>query len=192
MIRQCCGLLFLLAAFSLASCRSVNDTAGGNHEPLPEGWRLDDISEAEPAEPGQTPVFEAQGAYVLAWKISQEERPGSPLEECLLLKRFAKPDGEQRWVLAAVVRKPPQEKWRVRYVLAMMPRKVDMPSVCTSVYYRRTYQKCPTNGELYAFMDEFDWRLEPPKGWWLLRGQVCRDTWRDVIGEEPTRFFPPH
>ncbi len=72
-----------------------------------------------------------------------------------------------------------------------MPAQGGRPGYCLWVYHCRTYRSCPKNEQMYAFMDEFDCGVTPKAGWRLVKGWVCTDTWRAVIGQEPTRFFPP-
>ncbi len=143
---------------------------------LPEGWKLDEIASAAKSVADLT--------YVLAWKIEEDDRP-LRVENCLVLCQLEK----GRWSLMALFRHPKDEKpeWEQSrvHVTPEDPRRRG-----GYVWLSRTFDKRPSNKEVYDFMDEFRWRLGADEGFKLLGGKVCADTWEAVIKEKPTRLFP--
>ncbi len=155
---------------------------------LPSGWRLEDISRAVPAPDGPANQPVDGKVAVLAWKICQDARPFTT-EQALVLKEFSRPGTEPLWVIASVYQ-PVAGIWEISEIRYMMPSRGDSPGYCRWVRHCKTLGTRPRNKEIYDFMDEFKWILGSEEGWRLLGGQVCSETWRNVVGEAPTRTFP--
>jgi hypothetical protein len=176
-------VLVLSASCALASCRPDNGTPATD-DALPAEWRIEDIAAA--VRSPQT-HFSASGTYVLAWKETGRKEGAEPVftsAQCLVLKEFRTTDGKQLWVLAFVSSGFVRGTWREDFDYAM---RVD--GLCCQIPHRREFEKCPTNKDVYAFMDSFEWQLGPQTDSQIVRGRVCRDTWKRVIGAEPTRSF---
>jgi hypothetical protein len=190
----------LLAGVSLAivSCHStkpfdaveggIATHSVGELEPkLPDGWRLDAISRAVPGPDRNEDRAKLGTAHVLAWRVSQDDRPFT-VEHCLVLKEFSRHGADRHWVLASIYRHTTDE-WHLSFVSSLMMTK-GREMCCRTVRHCKSFDSPPRNKDVYAFMDEFDCGLAPGSGWKLVRGRVCTQTWRATIGEEPTRFFP--
>jgi len=192
------NLLVAVVSLAIASCQPSQPSPAvergiatrrfaGADPKLPNGWQLDAISSAVPDPDGDADWSAVGTVHVLAWKVSQDDRPIT-VERCLVLKEFAKPGAASRWVLASVCQARPGV-WFLSEVQYLTAPEGGQPRHCVWVRHCKTFEARPTNTDVYAFMDEFEWGLAPRPGWRLLRGRVCTEVWRSVIGAEPTRFF---
>jgi hypothetical protein len=147
---------------------------------LPTAWKLDEIKKAVlPSDPDCR-------AYVLAWKVVEDERP-LRVESCLVLTVHPKDDGSAWWTLTHLYRHPlaPKPEWEQSMVHVF--------DECggTWIIHRTTFDKQPTNKEIYGALgsDDVDWSFDRDKGWKRLGCRVCEKNWREAVGEKPTKFF---
>ena len=144
---------------------------------LPEGWKLDEIAKAAHPSAG------AANTCVLAWKIEEDDT--LRVEQCLVLCQLEK----GRWFLVALFRHPKAEE-RPEWERSRVHVTPDDPRMRGGwVWHYRSFDKRPSNKEIYESMDEFRWRLGADDGFKLLSAKVCTSTWEAAIQEKPTRFF---
>lgn len=150
-------------------------------DPLPKGWRIEEIAKA--AHPSAVP----KNTHVLVWKQNEDDRP-LLVEECLVLCRFPERNGQNSWFLVSLYRHP-RTKASNDWTLSMVhngPGFNGWPQGGWEYHYRG-FDKRPTSKEIYDFMDEIRWRLAAHDGFMLLGGAVCKTTWETVVREKPTR-----
>jgi hypothetical protein len=169
--------MIVLVSFCALGLAAAPPTVGANE--LPTSWRLDEIRKAASADPDCR-------AYVLAWKAVQDERP-LRVETCLVLTVHSNDDGSPYWRLSHLYRHP-------------LAKKPEWELSMTHVFDRNGglwFIHCaalrkPSNKEIYASLDfaNANWSFAHEKGWEVLDCRVCEKTWRQVVGEKPTKFFP--
>ena len=193
------NLLLSVVSLAIVSCQptkpfdavegGIATHSVGELEPkLPDGWRLDAISRKVPGPDRNEDQANLWTAHVLAWQVSQDDRPFT-VEECLVLKEFSRHGTDRHWVLASIYRHPPDACRHLSMVHHLLTATKGGAMNCRSVRHCKSFENQPHNKDVYAFMDEIDWGQAPVSGWKVVRGRICTSTWRTTIGEEPTRFF---
>jgi hypothetical protein len=147
---------------------------------LPRSWSIDEIAL-------QTPPYETPGrVYVLAWSITEDDRP-LRVESCLALKVLA--DG--RYGFAHLYRRPdqPADGWRIASTHVAADDPVNRPG--RWLIHTKLFDRRPTNREIYAAMklEELDWQFDLKPSWRFVGCGVCEQSWLEALGEKPTRFF---
>ena len=151
---------------------------------FPASWNVDEIlaALAKTGCPGPYSSGPKPQAHVLAWKTKEDHRPWY-VEECILWVHWMESNGRKHWTLAHLGRnpKPPPQGRGRGWELAIV---YDAP-----VAYYRVFDIPPTNQDVYMFCSDSWWEFGPDGGFRILDARVCVETWRQVIGEEPTKFF---
>jgi hypothetical protein len=152
---------------------------------FPASWKVDEIltALAKTGNPGpHSSVDPNPRAYILTWKIQEDDRPWYS-EECILWVHYQDSNRRKLWTLAHVARspKPPPQGWGSGWELAKV---YDAP-----VAYYRVFAWAPTNQDVYKFLHDSWWEFGPSDGFKTLEAGVCVETWREAIGEAPTEFF---
>lgn len=166
-----------LVAFAVlaAGCDAKNDPGQVAPSPdrLPSGWVVNDLASAAGDKSGPTDV------RVLVWQIMEDDRP-LYVESCVVWLHW-KDGRDYPWRLAHLYRHPkdqqPPPEWRLSMVW-------DVPYTS-----RQEFDHPPTNADVNQFLKDTWWKFEPEDRWRLLDAAVCVNTWREVIGEEPTKFY---
>jgi hypothetical protein len=173
-------LLVACTALPFAGCQR-----GSVPNELPRSWSLAEMTEA-------TPPYRVEGrVYALAWQVVEDERPVR-VESCLVLKVLEQEDGHGRWCLAHLYRRPDEEKpeWSVSMIHVTGKEGTRyFPGLW--IHHSKRFQDRPGNKELYASLapEEVGWSFEQEKGWKFVGCGVCEKSWREALGERPTRFF---
>jgi hypothetical protein len=183
---------FVLLNLCSHSSEAPDGTDSGNttqttvNDNLPKGWRIEEIAQAA------HPLCVPRDTHVLAWKSVEDERP-LRIDECLVLCCLKKDGREESWHLVSLYRHPRDgegAKWEVE-IVHMGPGYKGF-EMGAWVWHSERFANRPSNKEIYAFMDmdEFRWHLGADRGFKLLGGAICGDTWKAVVKETPTRDFP--
>lgn len=176
-----------IAAVVLLALCAASVTAAPRQKPVsnepPRSWDLDEIAR-------ETPTFAGGRVYVLAWTIMEDEDDRRlRVESCLVMRVLDKKEG---YCLAHLYRHPnnkkPQWELSMTHVMGAKGTK-DYPGQW--YIHTKCFEKRPGNKEVYGSLsfEEVDWTFECEKGCKLVDCGVCEKTWREVIGERPTRFF---
>ena len=147
--------------------------------------RLDDI-------PTRAPPYGKEGVvHVLAWKVMRGA-DGRRGEACLVMKVLEKDDGYGRWCLACLSRNPADKEpqWALTFA-HLLGEKGSKHFLGRWVLHAKRFKDRPGNKEIYdSFsIEEVNWSFELQAGIGLVGCGVCEESWKAVIGEEPTRFF---
>jgi hypothetical protein len=117
---------------------------------------------------------------ILLWKI-EKNKGNKLLESCILWFHYKDSYGRAKWGLAHVQRYPIRKNtlpiWGPYLVLGahQVPTEI--------------FEHPPTNREVYEFLNATWWKFTPREAFYLIDSSVCINTWRRVIGEEPTKFL---
>jgi hypothetical protein len=82
----------------------------------------------------------------------------------------------------------PEPKWEVGFEHNLVPLGGRFHDG-RFIKHSRSYSYRPSNVDVYAFMDEFWWKLRETGEGKVLKGAICKDAWLEAIGESPTRSF---
>jgi hypothetical protein len=171
--------MILLAAATPARAASKPAPCG-----YPSSWKLKEIAEAvSPSDPKGR-------AYVLAWKVVEDDRP-LRVESCLVLKELGA-DAGGGYFLAHLYRHPEDKKpeWNVSMTHVSGKEGTDVYPGMMYTHLDR-FATRPTNEEVYTALrfEEVNWTFEIEEGWKVIGSGVCEANWQEALGEKPTRFF---
>jgi hypothetical protein len=166
----------------IATGLSVSPQEHGVPNELPRSWSMEHIAKQAP------PIETKEPVYVLAWKVMEDDRP-MRVESCLVLKVL---ENNKRYCLAHLWRNPTDRnsRWDLRWThVSGLKGTKYYPGLW--LMHAKTFEKKPSNKELYAALspEEVDWPFELEKGWNYVGCGVCEESWKEAIGEKPTRFF---
>jgi hypothetical protein len=181
--RWCAVVSTLLV--TVVPCSSLTTQRRTVPNELPRSWSLDEIAK-------EAPPYRAEGrVYVLAWKVVEDDRP-LRIESCLVLKVL---DGESdtgRWCLAHLYRHPADAKpeWKLSFTHVSGKRGTKYFPGLDLLHVKRFKEK-PGNKEVYGALgfEEVNWTFELAKRWKVIGCGICERSWKDAVGEKPTRFF---
>jgi hypothetical protein len=150
---------------------------------------LKEIEDATPPfPPGNDKV------YVLAWRITEDERPHR-VERCLVLKVLDNPSERGRWCLAQLARVPNDNLELMRSWMfatthvAFMEGHELFPGF--EYFHVKRFDHRPTNKDVYGSfgINEVNWKFDLEYDEKFVGCLVCEENWKAAIGEKPTRYF---
>jgi hypothetical protein len=180
-----CSVPLSLLAITVTGCSPHRSQHRPVPNELPRSWSLEDISKA-------TPLSTAGGrVYVLAWKVVQDERPVR-VERCLVMRVLDLNDGDGRWILAHLARRPDEDnpEWRVATShISGKPGTKYFPGL-TVRHYKR-FKDQTGNKDVYASLskEEVAWSFGQDTDCKFVGCAVCENSWQAALGESPTLFF---
>jgi hypothetical protein len=142
---------------------------------FPSDWSIGEIAKAA------HPLAVPSNSHILAWKRKEDNRRLLD-EQCLVLCRISISDNV--WYLSSLYRHPDgngNADWQ-KSIWHIGPSDDD-PIGHWEVHCK-SYDKRPTNKDIYDFIDRYRWRVGVDNGW-----TVCKTTWETVLNEKPIRDF---
>jgi hypothetical protein len=150
---------------------------------VPEGWDALDIGKSAlmgREKDGIKP--EEFQAKILTWRIEEDKRP-LYIESCVVWIKFVNLDHQPTWRLGHLYRHSKESAWSFSWV--------------TDVGYwnHADFKQPPTNKQVYEFLKETWWTFGEHEEFVhndefiLLDCGVCANTWKDLTGEPPSKFY---
>lgn len=147
------------------------------HE-IPGDWKLEEIAEAVGGGDGRV--------YVLAWCRKKDDRDFL-IDSCLAVKVQ---DDNRGFLFANLFRHPEDEKPEWHQSMMHATGGKAGPTGRWYFHYKHFKDK-PTNRQIYdAFgFEDLYWSFKIEKDYMIVGCGVCEKSWKEAIGEKPTRYF---
>lgn len=181
--RRITRFLIVTSLFVCVSACAVGKRAE-NLDPLPP-WNYQELVESATRGWGFQPE-DIKEAHLLAWHSELDSRyPAHQVDNALFWvhayvadpKRLNYLRTPQIWLILSISREPEKsDKWWEN-------ARLGSHGAPGFVYFEQP----PKNQDIYKFLGD-KWEFSSTDRFQLLEGAVRRNTWREVVGQEPTKF----